>query len=207
MNLMDVTQEKVERALGRVVPEVHLTIAKHSVLGVSSADIAEVLGFEEAEVAELLDEEGYKEVESYIRQQYATAQADMDISWDGLEQQALQNLGQVMRADKDPDLNLRVAAIANKAQRRHQRRSQRTLVPGGGSYVQLKLTKRFVNQINGDSVEQVIEQEAKLIIDSDAPPDTTELNKLFDYEEASQASMKSEEHMLSVGDLIGGFDD
>lgn len=185
MNLMDITQSKLEGVFGKPVPETYIMVAKHVILGVGVADIAEIIGAEENEVTELLEsDEDYKEIEGYIRKQYASAQADVDISWDGIEAVALANLSKSIQNDHDPDLNLRVAAVANKAQRRHSRRATHTLTPSGGAHVHLKLTKRFVEKLNGGGA--AVEKTIEMTIDSANPPSQTELGGLFDFEESAE---------------------
>src|SRR3546814_2301616 len=74
---------------------------------------------------------------------------------------ALEGLSKRVGLEKDTDTLLRIAAVANKAQRRMTQKEEHVLDPASAvARVPLKLTKRFTEKLNHDgSVERSESQE------------------------------------------------
>src|SRR5574343_6839 len=115
--LLDVTTDSIYRDLGIEVPEIYVVIAKNDVLGMDSESIRELLGCTVAELKEVQDDESYKQTRQYIAGRQAQLGADQTAGWDQIENVAIQNLAKRLPFEKDGDFLLRVAAVANKAQR------------------------------------------------------------------------------------------
>lgn len=150
--LLDITHESLSRQLDREVPEIYVVIAKHSVLGLDEEAIREIIGCEKEELSEVLNDPLYREVRIFIGAAHAQTGVDQTTGWDKLEQLSLKNL--VARAslpNQDPEFMLRVAAVANKAQRRATAgKEQGVLDPTAGRKATINLTARLVRQFTRD---------------------------------------------------------
>lgn len=145
MQLLDLTIESIRVELEKPVPELYLVIAKHDVMGLSPINVAEILGFELREIEELYEDDEYREVRTCVAAAYLESEADADVSWDGVEQAALQNLSKALDSDTDGEFNLKVAAMANRASRRHRKFSKPLeSSPIEGREVRIRLTERMV---------------------------------------------------------------
>jgi hypothetical protein len=161
MSLMDITAASLSRSIGQTVPDIYVVIAKNSVLDMDSEAIASILGVTKDELAEIESDQVYKDCRLLIAQEHARGIADGDLSWDALEQQALKNLlKRMMHLESDPDFNLKVAAVANRASRKMSNQSKdRVLDPTtGGSKVQLTLTSRIVQRLSDSTRTVTIEE-------------------------------------------------
>lgn len=147
--MRDLTVAKLEKEAGIIADETTLAIAKHAVMGLSGTDIADVMGLTEAELGEIQATEIFQRVRKYVAAQYLENGINRDAGWDSLEDTALANLHHTMKFNKDPDLNLRVAAVANKAIRRQRELREDALGVRNGARVELTLTQRFVKAIEG----------------------------------------------------------
>lgn len=156
MSLVSLTVESLGQMLGREVPEAHLLIAKNSVLGLDSHGIAEILGVELAEVQEIEDDPEYKEVRLIVASRHNDTSITTDLTWDDIESKALQNIAKRIDFEKDIDTNLKIAAVANRAQRRHTAPTNRILDAGAaGASVKLTLTKRIMERLTSDGGREV----------------------------------------------------
>lgn len=160
MSLLDMNQEYLSRVIGEPVPELYVVVAKNSVLEQDAESIAAVLGVAPEDVYEIQANDLYKQVRLLIAAEYAKSAADRHFSWDSLEQTALSNLAQRMSVMKnDPEFNLKVATLANRAQRRPMANQERTLDPReSGGKVSLSLTRRIVERIQGDRLVEETRQ-------------------------------------------------
>jgi len=163
MSLVDITIESLAAQIGKVVPESYLLIAKNAVLGLDAYAIADILGVEVNEVKEIEEDQDYKAVRLIVAATHNQSSVDRDLSWDELERITLQNL--VKRAstgNMDTDTNLRIAALANRATRRHLP-SNRTLDAGAaGGRVGITLTKRVIEKLTGQGAERITESQVSL---------------------------------------------
>lgn len=158
MSIIQITSETLTRDLGKEVPEIYVVIAKHSILGLDTHALAEMLGVPLVEVQEVEADPTYVEIRLILAAAHAQATADVDFSWDSLEQIALKNLHQRLPFERDGDFNLKVAAMANRAQRKHIPNQQRVLDPqSGGTRVALQLTSRIVQKFSGGQ-QQITEE-------------------------------------------------
>lgn len=182
MQLMDITHESLSRQLDREVPEVYVIIAKHSVLGMDEEAIREVIGCETTELNEIMNDPLYREVRIFIGAAHMQAGIDQTTGWDKLEQLALQNL--VRRAqlpNVDPEFALRVAAVANKAQRRAvANKDQGVLDPSAGRTAKISLTTRLVQNFDRQGGEtRTIEKQLSIHDGSMANPTFDDVDSLL----------------------------
>jgi hypothetical protein len=107
----------------------------------------------------------YRDIEGGILSAKIEENIEVDNSWDSLEAKALENLGKVMAVNKDPELNLKVASVANRAVRR-TRANNAVLdaTRGEGTRATIKLTQRMMQKLGkiDDSREVEMEVEASI---------------------------------------------
>jgi len=149
--MIELSAPQLGKMLNRVVSELELVIAKNIALGVSKEHIAEILsnGITVPQIEELQQTESFQALYSLIAQHMLTLASDTAIGWDELEAQSIRNLMREARVSRDPEFNLRLAAVANRAVRRHKLGEQ-ILDPGAaGTRVQITLSQRFINKLSG----------------------------------------------------------
>lgn len=141
----ELTPERATAELGFVVPEIYILIAKSIVAGFTPDKVAEIYGLESKEIIELNGDSEYQAVYRWVAGEQNRQAMDTDELWDTLESKALGNLRDTIVRSKDPELNLKVAALANKAHRRTGSRASRPLDAGSEmSRVAFTMTKRMV---------------------------------------------------------------
>lgn len=183
MSLIDITHESLTRQLSREVPEVYVIVAKHSVLGMPDDTIREVIGCTKEELNDVLNDALYREVRLIIGAAQAESVVDLTTGWDKLEQHAVTNLIDRAKVSRDPDFLLRVAAVANKAQRRHQQgRDQGVLDPTGSRRPVINLTTRLVKSFthsDGTKETQGVERQLSITDGSAQNPTFDEVDGLL----------------------------
>ncbi len=160
MALIDMTPEHLSSLIGETVPEIFVVVAKNSVLELDVEAIASLLGSEVAEIEAIQKEDLYVKVRLLIAVEYARTLTNKELSWDSLEEQALSALGKRMKTyENDPELMLRIASIANKAQRRMNPSKSQVLDPNAnGARVPLTLSRRIIEKLNNGTVVEHTEQ-------------------------------------------------
>lgn len=149
--VMSVGAETVEGILEREVDELHLTLAKHELQGLDVGSMAEIFAASEEEIRSEIESAEYQEVKKVVALELAKFSADTDLSWDGLELQALERLHRTVALSSDPEFHLKVAAIANKAVRRHRGGVEALNPAQAGVRVSLSLTERFVEKLQSSN--------------------------------------------------------
>lgn len=144
------THKDIQAELGREVPELHVTIAKHLAHGIPEADIAEVLGEHPDTIRSLVCHEEFTELRRLVAGDIMGAELSRDISWDSLEDKALEGLHSSIKTTRDPELLLKVAGMANKAVRR-QKQSRSAIDTAGMARVSITLQSRFVQVLQSDA--------------------------------------------------------
>jgi len=180
MSLLDITHESLSRDLSREVPEVYVIIAKHAVLGMDEEAIREVIGCEKEELSEILNDSLYREVRLIIGAAQAESTVDLTTGWDKLEQHAVTNLVDRVKVSRDPDFLLKVAAVANKASRRHSAGKEHgVLDPAAGATRRIELTTRIVERFTNRGMERGIERQVSITDGSAANPSFDEVDSLL----------------------------
>jgi hypothetical protein len=209
MHLHEITSESLTKALGVEVPDVYVVIAKHSVMGMDSEGIKNVLGCELHEIAEVESEDLYKAVRAQVSMAYAKVTADQSTSWDSLENIALTNLLKRIPHEKDSEFLLKVAAVANKAQRKHDK-NEGVLDPSKAGRTAIVLTTRLVERLNrhGDTIRSA-ERTLSIHDGSMANPSFNEVDELLTVRNTpvlpKNLEISTRNADPSVDDLIEGM--
>lgn len=179
----DITKEAAEVALELEIPDVYFSIARALTSGISPAGIAKVFNYQVEEVATLLAEPDFMRLKTWYAELLQRRSFDSDDNWDSLEGKAISNLGDIAKHNRDPDFNLKLASIANRAQRRHRAPTSTPLDPNNaGKTVNISFQKRFVKQLeNGYEAQEI----------------TVEVNGLSQFEPVD---------MVEVSELLGVSD-
>lgn len=181
--MQSLTQDAIQKALGREIPEEILIVAKCAVTGMDPESISQVLGATRVEIEELQESQDYKDVRLLVGVEQAKIQTLKDFSWDGIEATALEGLAKRVGLERDTDTLLRIAAVANKAQRRMSQKTEHVLDPSNAQVrVPLKLTKRFTEKLNapdGSSVERSETQEISVVNGSAKMPSFESISQIF----------------------------
>lgn len=176
------TVDSLRTILGREVEEIHLTVAKSSVLGLDPETIANTLGVAKAEIEELMEQQDYKDVRLLVGAEQAKERVERDYGWDGIESIAVRKLGRRAELENDTDTLLRIAAVANRATRRTAPPKESVLDPSqAGARVPLTLTRRFTEKLNGTGqiVERSETQQISVLNGSAVNPSFKEVNSLL----------------------------
>jgi hypothetical protein len=183
MSLMDITHASLARQLSREVPEVFVIVAKHSVLGMDDDTIREVIGCTKEELDVVLNDPLYREVRIIIGAAQAESVVDLTTGWDKLEQRALKSLVQKVDVIRDEDTLLRIAAVANKASRRHsQGKDQGVLDPLSQGTRRINLTTRLIERFthsDGSTREVGVEKQLSISDGSALNPSFAEVDDLL----------------------------
>lgn len=209
MSLMDITHESLTRTLSREVPEVYVIVAKHTVLGMDEDTIREVIGCDKAELDLVLNDPLYREVRQIIGAAQLDSVVDLTTGWDKLEQHAVTNLVDRVKVSRDPDFLLKVAAVANKAQRRHsQGKEQGILDPNSGGVRRISLTTRLVERYqnrDGTTHERGVERQLSITDGSAQNPSFEEVDDLLHVSATPalprQIEVRTFEPDVSIDDL------
>lgn len=157
MSLMTLNPAELSRQCGEAVPEIYVVIAKHEVLDMDARTIGELLGVTQAEIEQLQEDQLYKKVLLLIKSSASQARVDAELGYDTLEQLAVNKLIERLPFERDTDVLLRVASMANRATRRTK--PGNVLDPSSaGVRVPLTLTARSVRRLHGDGTQSLTEE-------------------------------------------------
>ncbi len=175
------TVESLKVILGREVDETILTVAKANVMGLDSATISEMLGVERVEIDELMQTQDYKDVRLLIGAEEAKNKVERDGGWDTIESKAVTKLIRRTELENDTETLLKIAAVANKAQRRTAPPKDHVLDPSqAGARVPLTLTKRYTEKIQaGNVVERTQIQQISVLDGSAVNPTFHEVSHIL----------------------------
>lgn len=151
MNMMQFNAQVLSDQLGRMIPDILVTICKNDLAGLPPSDIARLIGVDETEVVESQKLDDYRDIRLVMGAAFASEMVDTDFSWDGIESEAVGKLYKEVKKSRDPEFLLKVAAIANKAQRRVSSGTTKALdQTKANPVVPLRLTQRFIEQLNSN---------------------------------------------------------
>lgn len=172
------TVESLKTILNREVQEVVLTVAKSSVFGMDSVAIAEALGVEKGEIDDLMGTDDYKDVRLLVGAEHQKEKVERDSGWDGIETSALTKLARRVTIESDTETLLKIAAVANKAQRRTNPPKEMTPLDAGsaGQRIPLQLTKRYTEKLlAGQVIERSETQQISILNGSAVNPSFDEV--------------------------------
>jgi len=159
MGMMAHTAESLSQLIGESIPDLYVVIAKNSIAGLDSTGIAEILGCGVEEIQQVEADQGYKNVRLILSTEYAKESVETDFTWDSIEHVALTKLYKRAQVENDSEFLLKLAAVANRAQRRHAVNKNQVLDPANGSArVALTLTRRLVTKLNNGQVAEETRQ-------------------------------------------------
>lgn len=176
------TVDSLKSILGREVEEIHLTVAKSSVLGLDPETIANTIGVPKDEINQLMETQDYKDIRLLVGAEQAKDRVERDFGWDGIETSALKKLGRRVEMENDTDTLLRIAAVSNRATRRAAPPKESLLDPAlAGARVPLTLTKRFTEKLNsgGQVIERSETQQISVLNGSAVNPSFKEVHGLL----------------------------
>lgn len=122
--------------------------------GVNQTQAGSAVGFSPAVVTQLLGNSEFQALVSTEEESITQGYIDINQSYDTLERKALSNLESTLKYSQDPDLNLRIAMLANKATRRGTSYGNHPLNGAAGGKVVLNLSLSYVNMVNGDKTPE-----------------------------------------------------
>ena len=93
-------------------------LAAYIAHGISEREAGVAVGFSESRVSQLLQDEDFQSILAEKQQEILAQYIDVNDKYDALEKSALTNLVENLKFNRDPDFNLRVAMLANRAVRR-----------------------------------------------------------------------------------------
>lgn len=176
------TVDSLSAILGREIEEIHLTVAKSSVLGLDPETIANTLGVPKQDLESMMESQDYKDVRLLVGAEQAKDRIERDYGWDGIESTALKKLGRRAELENDTDTLLRIAAVANRATRRAAPPKESLLDPSqAGARVPLTLTRRFTEKLNGTGqvTERTETQQISVLNGSAVNPTFVEVKSLL----------------------------
>lgn len=88
--------------------------------GINAVQAAAAVGYSSARVSQLLQTEDFQSMVSEKSHELLTAYIDTNKTYDDIERTALKNVADALKFNRDPDLNMRAAMLANRAIRRGQ---------------------------------------------------------------------------------------
>ena len=95
-------------------------IARMALFDVSQKQIAFAVGVSEGRITQIMTGEDYQKVYADLSSEYFENNQTLNEAWDKTEAMAIDNLLVTLEWNKDPDLMIKIAAMANRANRRGQ---------------------------------------------------------------------------------------
>jgi len=176
-------------------------IATYQGYGVSDSSIMDSLGIDSAVYLAILEDPAFKEILARSTSAIVGQAVETDASWDSLENQAVQKLDTYLKMSSDPEFNLKVAVLANKAQRRT--RGNVPLDPGSsGSRAVITLSQRMIQKLGASKQE---EQRLEIPRVNGAEPERQVETTVTVTQEVE--SKEPSRNALSEGDVRGFFED
>lgn len=135
-------------------PKIHRMLHKVAAMvsdNVPQVEIAKVMGVSEGRITQLKDDEKFQEVLSQAQIAKLKQYEEMDDTWDAVELKAIQKLKITLSLFNDPEMVLRIAAVANKAIRRSSS-FNKPIMPMNGGRIELTFSQNFIDarSVNGN---------------------------------------------------------
>lgn len=148
-SLSTLNSKSLTEMIGREISDAVVLVAKNIILGNDEEGIAAVLGCTKEEVEEVKESQEYKDAHLIMAAMYSNNALDTDLSYDDIEHKALAAINKRLDTVKDMDQLVRIATMANRAQRRNRPMADdRTLDPSkSGNRVGITLTRRLVEKL------------------------------------------------------------
>lgn len=127
-------------------------IARMASFDVPAVQIARAMGLSEARISQITNSDEYKITLAEISTEFFEQNQTLNDGWDSIEAMSLNTLMTNLNWSKDPDFALRVAAVANKANRRGSI-SNRMIDGQTGARAIFHLTANFISKL--DRLQQI----------------------------------------------------
>lgn len=163
-------------------------LARYIAHGVSQEAAGAAVGFSPSRVTQLLDDEDFKVILAQETQEIVINYVDTNSAYDKIERKALNNLQVAMEYNRDPDFNMRVALMANRAVRRGEDTRRPTNSPLNAAQVDgqriaislsVQLVKNLQQNVVLQSTQSVEVQKAEL--DAATPQDVSNLLQIKSF--------------------------
>lgn len=203
-SLLKITSETLSRDLEKEVPEHMVVIAKNSVMGLDDDSICEILGCSGEDLRQVTDSDLYKEIRLYIGGVKAQEQANQAQGWDFIEGEAIRKLAERLPFEKDSEFLLRVAAVANKAQRRQMTQDNILDPTQKNGRTAITLTQRIVSRITKAGQDIVEERQLSIKDGSMGSPSFEEIDSVLHVNRdrvPSAAEIRHHREVPSLEDL------
>ena len=132
-------------------------LARYLAHGVAHEQAGNAVGFSASRVSQLLTEEDFQTILREQMQELVVNYIDINTAYDRIEKKALQNLELNARVNSDPDFNMRLALLANRANRKGETavRPNRPIDAAGvdGQRIAINLSLNFVKQIQSGPMQ------------------------------------------------------
>ena len=176
----EITGASLSKELGVEIPDIYVVIAKHSVMGLDSDAIQQILACTREEIAEVESDGTYKIVRAKVAATYAAQSAEQTSGWDAIEDMALKGLVKRLPYEKDGEFLLKVAAVANRATRKHNQNNAVLDPSVRAGRTTINLTQRLVSKLNGQGIKEIEETREISIRDgSMGSPSFNEIDSLL----------------------------
>jgi hypothetical protein len=179
--MAQMTLKDLNQLLGREIPEAIFVIAKSVVMGMTPEQIATTMQLEREEVEGVLELDDFRDLRLLLGAERQKELVEIDSGWDGIESLAVERLYRSMKHESDPELLAKVAALANRAERRTRPKDAALLLDSTGATqrVPLTLTKRFTERLaaGGEVTERIEEQTVSILSGRMVNPTFDEVQK------------------------------
>lgn len=193
MSMAELTAPRLGEIIGQTIPELFVIIAKNDVSEMDDESLAMLLGASTEEIKDIKQDELYKQVRLLVASEYMKGLTERDQGWDDIERAAIATLSQRLKHDRDPEFNLRVAAVANKAVRRVAPSGPKVLDPAAQqTRIPLTLTRRIVQKISNDGASIEETREISVLDGSAVTPDFKEIDKMLGVSQQPMAKALDE---------------
>ena len=130
-------------------------LARYIAHGVDPAQAGIAVGLNLSEVGALQGSPDWQEILQEERAEIVNSQVDINKMYDQLERDALRNLQQTAQISMDPELNMRIAIMANRAQRKGSGHGPANEpLNGKGGQVKISLGINFINKVKEVGIDK-----------------------------------------------------
>lgn len=131
-----------------------IKIAEMLASGVPQVQIAEVMDLSEGRISQIKESQEFRDIYEEVGGERLQRQQQFNEDWDGIEKRGLEIIAKHLKFGSDPDYALRVAAIANRAQRRGGLANHNLQAQGMGERVSIQMGVNFIKHIQNMSISR-----------------------------------------------------
>lgn len=183
-------------------------LARYLAHGIGAAQAGSAVGFSESKVMTLCETEDFQELLRKEKEEIVQNYVDTNSMYDRIEKKALGNIEQALRFNSDPDFNMRVAMLANRATRRGTANTpdNRPLdaAAADGRRITLSFSQHFVKIVQNGALhktEDVAVHRAEL--DVATPQDVGELLQIRSFKNTDAEGVTPMTEVRKLADFLG----